>query len=138
MSEAISRLTDNGPYQVLVETGHHAFVMDEPVAVGGFDTGPSPFDLLCSALASCTLMTVRLYAVRKGWILDQLSVRVAHRKEAGGKDRFETTLELGDVTEEQRERLLYIAQRCPVHLLLEQGADVPTVVASEAGATLAV
>ena len=104
--------------------------MDEPVEVGGLDSGPNPFDMLCAAMASCTLMTMKLYANRKGWTLDGLSVRVAHRKgSAGARDRFESVLELGNATDEQGEALLKIAQRCPVHLVIESGADAPTIIA---------
>jgi putative redox protein len=93
-------------------------------------TGPNPFDLLCAALASCTLMTLKLYAARKGWSLGGLGVRVTHQKgSADERDRFDRVLELGDVTDEQRSRLLSIAQRCPVDLLLERGADVTVTIA---------
>jgi putative redox protein len=126
--------TGQGAFQVRVATGDHSFLMDEPSSVGGLSSGPSPFDMLCAALGSCTLMTMMLYASRKGWELTGLAVRVAHRKGSPeARDQFERTIELGDANEEQRERLLYIAGRCPVHLLLERGADVAT---SEAVAQL--
>jgi putative redox protein len=79
-------------------------------------------------------MTLKLYAQRKGWTLDRLNVRVTHQKgSADTRDRFDRIVELGDVTDEQRAALLKIAQRCPVHLLFERGADVT---ASEALAEL--
>lgn len=122
--------TGEGTFQVRVRTGDHSFLMDEPVAYGGLDSGPNPFDLLEAALGACTLMTMKLYAKRKGWTLDPLSVRVTHHKgSASERDRFERILELGAVTEEQRDGLLKIAQRCPVHLLFERGADVTISVA---------
>ena len=124
--------TGKGTFQVRVDTGDHVFLMDEPVDYGGLGSGPNPFDLLSAALGACTVMTMKLYARRKGWTLDPLRVRVTHRKGSGGtRDRFDRTLELGEVTDEQREGLLKIAQRCPVHLLLERGADVTATVASE-------
>jgi putative redox protein len=130
MSSATAHETGKGQFQVSVQTGGHSFLMDEPVAVGGLDSGPNPFDMLCAAMASCTLMTMKLYANRKGWNLDGLDVGVTHRKgSAGARDRFECALELGNATDEQREALLRIAQRCPVHLLLESGADAPTAIA---------
>src|SRR5262245_10021462 len=96
--------TGEGLFQVRVHTGGHSFLMDEPVVNGGLGTGPNPFDLLCSALGACTLMTMKLYAERKGWNLNPLGVRVTHRKgAAGARDRFERVLELGDATDEQRE-----------------------------------
>jgi putative redox protein len=123
----VAEATGEGMFQVRVQTGEHSFLMDEPVAYGGLGSGPSPFDLLEAALAACSLMTMKLYADRKGWTLDRASVRVAHRKGSPeARDRFDRTIQLGDVTDEQREKLLNIAQRCPVHLLLERGADVST------------
>lgn len=131
MSSASANQTGVGQFQVRVQTGPHSFLMDEPAAVGGLDSGPNPFDMLCAAMASCTLMTMKLYAKRKGWTLDGLDVGVTHHKgTAGARDRFECALGLGNATDEQREALLRIAQRCPVHLLLESGADAPTAIAS--------
>lgn len=127
----VARATGEGSLQVRIEAGSHSFLMDEPLHVGGRDTGPNPFDLLSAAIAGCTLMTLRLYAHRKGWALDGLSVRVTHRKEsAGAKDRFERVLDLGIVTDDQRQSLLSIAERCPVHLLIERGAEVRTLIAA--------
>jgi putative redox protein len=126
----VAEETGEGLFQVRVDTGDHIFLMDEPLEYGGLSTGPNPFDLLCAAIAACTLMTLKLYAKRKGWILDRLNVRVTHQKgSADQRDRFDRVLELGGVTDEQRERLLTIAQRCPVHLLLERGADVTVSIA---------
>ena len=120
----LAEATGEGKFQVRVRTGDHRLLMDEPLDYGGLGSGPSPFDLLSAALASCTLMTMKLYAERKGWSVDP-RVHVSHRKgSAGERDRFERVIELGEVTDEQREGLLRIAQRCPVHLLFERGADV--------------
>ncbi|MBC9034347.1 OsmC family protein [Sphingomonas sp. JC676] len=130
---AVAEATGEGLYQVRVRTGGHSFLMDEPIDYGGLATGPNPFDLLRAALGACTLMTMKLYAQRKGWTLDRLRVHVTHSKgSAGARDRFDRVIELGDVTEEQREGLLRIAQRCPVHLLLDRGADVTVSLADAA------
>ena len=119
--------TGAGRFQLRVRTGDHIFFADEPVAYGGLSSGPNPFDLVCAALASCTVMTLRLYAERKGWHIDRMSANVRHQKRSpDGKDRFERVLHFGDVTDEQREKLLHIADRCPVHLMLERGATVET------------
>jgi putative redox protein len=132
MTSARATKTDVGLLQVNVDTGSHSFLVDEPVDVGGLDSGPNPFDLLCAAIASCTLMTLRLYATRKGWILDDLKVQATYQAGSASKRaRFDRIIDPGNATEEQREALLNIAQRCPVHLLLERGADL-TVVVSEA------
>ena len=126
----VAKATGAGKFQVRVETGEHHFLMDEPVDYGGLSSGPSPFDMLGAALGACTLMTMRLYAARKGWVVDGLSVRVAHRKESpDARDQFMRTIHFEKVTDEQRAKLLAIAERCPVHLLLERGADVSTSVA---------
>ena len=130
MNSVLAEETGAGAFQVCIDTGDHNFLMDEPVEYGGLSTGPNPFDMLCAALAACTLMTLKLYAKRKGWVLDHLNVRVTHQKgEAAERDRFDRVLELGNVTDDQRDGLLKIAQRCPVHQLLEHGADVTASVA---------
>ena len=119
--------TGEGTFQVRVTTHEHSFLMDEPVAVGGLSSGPSPFDMFCAALGACTVMTLELYAKHKGWTLDGLNVHVAHRRGSPeARDQFERVIQFGNASDEQRERLLSIAQRCPVHLLLERGADVHT------------
>jgi putative redox protein len=123
--------TGVGQFQVRIDTGDHSFLMDEPVDYGGLASGPSPFDLLCAALSACTLMTMRLYARRKGWDIDGLEVRTSHQKgSADQRDRFDRIIEMGNANEEQREGLLKIAQRCPVDLLLERGADVTATIGS--------
>lgn len=126
----LARSIGEGKFQVRVETGEHSFLMDEPVDFGGLSSGPSPFDMLGAALGACTLMTMKLYAERKGWVLDGLSVRVTHRKGSPeARDQFERAIHFGNVSDEQRAKLLGIAERCPVHLLLERGSDVSTSVA---------
>lgn len=125
MNGVLAEESGLGTFGVRIDTGDHNFLMDEPVEFGGEGNGPSPFDLLCAALGACTLMTMKLYASRKGWTIDRLNVRVTHQKgSAGQRDRFDRVIELGNVTPQQREGLLKIAQRCPVDLLLERGADV--------------
>lgn len=123
--------TGAGRFQVRASTGVHELLIDEPAAYGGLDSGPNPFDLLCTALGSCTLITMRFYAERKGWDLGPFRVRVTHHKNSpDARDRFERVLFLGDVTADQQQRLQQIADRCPVHLLVERGADVATSIVS--------
>lgn len=132
MNSVLAEATGVGEFQVLVDTGEHSFLMDEPVDYGGLATGPNPFDMLCAALASCTLMTMKLYAKRKGWTIGLLKVRVTHHKgNADTRDRFDRVLELGEVSQEQRDGLIKIAELCPVHLLFERGADVTVSVAQK-------
>jgi putative redox protein len=133
MNGVLAETTGAGAFQVRIDTGDHSFLMDEPVDYGGLGSGPSPFDLLCAALSSCTLMTMMLYARRKGWEIDGLNVRTSHQKgSADQRDRFDRVIESGNATEEQREGLLKIAQRCPVDLLFERGADVTATFATGA------
>jgi putative redox protein len=127
------RETGAGGYQVEIRAAGVTFFADEPKAAGGLGSGPTPYDLLSSALGACTAMTVRLYAQRKGWPLGDVAVRVIHHRPGlNAKDRFarEVTLQ-GELTSEQRLRLLEIAERCPVHLTLERGAEVVTVLAEQ-------
>lgn len=127
----VATATGAGKFQVRIDTGERSFIVDEPAAYGGLSSGPNPFELLGAALSACTLMTMKLYADRKGWVLDDVSVRVAHRKSSpDARDKFERTIRFGSaLSDEQRTKLLSIAERCPVHLLLDRGADVSTSVA---------
>lgn len=118
--------TGLGRYQVEARIGTSAILVDEPVSAGGLGTGPNPFDVLGVALGSCTAMTIRLYAQRKAWPLTRARVRVTHhRGTLQARDSFhrEITLE-GSLDDAQRTRLMEIAERCPVHLTLERGAEV--------------
>ncbi|PZQ64420.1 MAG: osmotically inducible protein OsmC [Phenylobacterium zucineum] len=119
--------TGEGRFQVRVAAPGATFLADEPVDAGGLGSGPNPYDLLASALGACTAMTIRLYAERKGWQLDQVEVRVLHAN-LGTRDRFAREVVLhGPLDEGQRARLLEIANRCPVHRTLERGSEVITV-----------
>lgn len=113
----------------------HQLLADEPRSVGGTDKGPTPYGLVSAGLAACTSMTIRMYARRKGWPLDHASVDVSHAKmhqpdadADGGKiDRFERVIHLrGDLDDAQRQRLLEIADRCPVHRTLEAVSEITT------------
>lgn len=132
-------------YQNTVVAGCHRLLADEPVAVGGTDTGPTPYDYLAIALGACTTMTLRVYAEHKKIDLPRVSVEVRHGKVAvehcedcgsavegrtGQIDRFERLIRVdGEVTAELRAKLGEIADKCPVHRTLSHGAAVVTRVA---------
>jgi putative redox protein len=121
-----------------IEAGQHRLVADEPEAAGGTDTGPSPYELLLAAVGSCTSMTVAMYARRKQWPLERVVVRLQHARihaedcaecetKEGMLDRIEREISLtGPLAAEQRERLLEIANRCPVHRTLTSEIDIRT------------
>ena len=104
----------------------HRLVADEPESLGGDDSGPGPYGLLCAALGACTSMTIRMYADRKQWPLQRVEVTVDHER-ADGIDVFTKAVVLsGDLDEGQRERLHEIGGRCPVHRTLEASSRVET------------
>ncbi|MDZ4374042.1 MAG: OsmC family protein [Phenylobacterium sp.] len=123
--------TGAGRFQVEVNAAGTTFLADEPVEAGGLGSGPNPYDLLASALGACTVMTMRLYAERKGWPLKTATVRVLHaRTGLDGRDRFAREIALhGPLDTTQRTRLIEIAGRCPVHRSLERGAEIITITA---------
>jgi putative redox protein len=103
-----------------------AIVVDEPADAGGTDTGPRPTQLLASSLAGCTAITIEIYAERKGWELDGLEVTVDMQADAERKPTHfavEVALPAG-LDDEQRRKLMVIAAKCPVHKLLEHGAEI--------------
>jgi putative redox protein len=127
--------TGSGKFQVEIRSGDHSFIADEPVSVGGLASGLSPYELVSAGLAACTVMTMRLYADRKQFPLERAHAIVEHMKMAGMEpaDRFSRTIRLeGPLLEAQREKILAIAERCPVDLTLMRGADVQTRVDGQA------
>lgn len=129
--------TGTGLYTQEIIAGHHHLVADEPQPVGN-DAGPTPYDLLLSALGACTSMTVRMYANRKGWALERVQVTLRHWRihakdcadcetSNGWVDHIDRDIELaGDLDDTQRQRLLQIAERCPVHQTLTSEVRVAT------------
>ncbi len=120
-----------------ITTGRHHLVADEPVAAGGTDRGPGPYDLLLAALGSCMSMTVGLYARAKQWPLETVVVRLRHSRiyardcadcvvrDDTMLDRIDTEVQLsGALTAEQQRKLMDVAQRCPVHRTLKSEINI--------------
>jgi len=136
--KVLVRETREGKFTNQVVVGRHVIRADEPVAAGGLDSGPSPYDLLCAALGTCTAMTLRNYADLKGIPLERVSVELKHEKihatdcaecetREGKIDRIERLIGLeGDLDPAQRQRLLEIANKCPVHRTLHSEVVIPT------------
>jgi putative redox protein len=123
-------------YRVDVNSGMHHFALDEPRPLGGTDAGPTPYELLLASLAGCTAMTLRMYADRKGWPLEAAVIwlrqarshevdceNCATKRVAMGVIERRVEL-LGPLSDEQKARLLQIADRCPVKQTLERGIRI--------------
>jgi putative redox protein len=112
---------ENGTLRHEVEMRDHTVVADEPKEEGGEDTGPSPQELLAASLASCTAITMEMYAQRKGWDAGDVSVDVSYEPaQRGSPTRFRMVVNFPkELPEDQRERLMQIGAKCPVHRVLE-------------------
>lgn len=129
--------TGGGKFEQVLLDGRHRLRADEPASVGGNDIGPGPYELLLMSLGACTSMTLKMYADQKQWPLENVEVRLSHAKvyaedcatcEKGAKlDRIERVVTLfGPLSEEQRGRLMEIADKCPVHRTLTSKIDIVT------------
>lgn len=130
--------TPDDSYTTQIKAGKHRLIADEPEDVGGADKGPTPYDLLSSALGACTSMTLQMYSRRKEWDLKEVIVHLNHDKDYAEDctdcekstakiDQFERKIELkGDLDEKQRKKLLEIADKCPVHKTLHSDISVKT------------
>lgn len=132
-------VSDAGPgtYTQQITLGNHRLVADEPRPIGD-DAGPTPYDLLLAGLGACTSMTVRMYANRKCWPLDEVRVTLRHSRihaedclhcetKKGWIDHIDRDVELiGPLDDDQRQQLLHIAERCPVHQTLNSEIDIAT------------
>ena len=112
---------ENGSLKHAVEIRDHSVTADEPREHGGGDSGPSPQELLAASLASCTAITMEMYAKRKGWDVGDVSVRVDYEPaQRGSPTRFRMVVDFPkELPEDQRERLMQIGAKCPVHRVLE-------------------
>lgn len=123
-----------------IQSGNHHLKADEPTEFGGTDTGPTPYDFLLTALGACTSMTLRMYADRKEWPLQGVTIRLRHQKihaqdcaecetRVGRIDQIERQIELvGPLDEQQRQRLLKIANMCPVHRTLRAEVHITSTI----------
>jgi putative redox protein len=134
LGRSVSVRTGRERFRTDVMVRGHPIVVDEPELLDGTNQGPTPFDLLCAALGACMTITLRMYADRKGWPLEEVMARVEHRRvpklpEGEGKltDSFSVELRFsGSLDADQRARLLEIAYRCPVHRMITAGAEIAT------------
>jgi putative redox protein len=138
-SEGTVTVAESGSetYTQQITAGHHQLVADEPRPIGD-DAGPTPYDLLLAGLGACTSMTVRMYADRKGWPLERVHVTLRRSRihandcadcetRVGWIDHIDRDIELsGDLDDSQRQRLLQIAERCPVHQTLTSEVRIRT------------
>lgn len=116
----------NDVYKTELVARDHTVIADEPLDVGGKDLGPRPGDFIRMGLASCTAITLRMYANRKGWDVQQIRVQVSNGP-FEGKSSYKTEIEItGNIDEEQRNRLLQIAKLCPVHKVLTNPIEIDT------------
>lgn len=106
----------------------HLLVADEPESNGGKDHGPTPTELVISGLAACTTSTLRMYADRKGWEVERIDVEISlhiKKKESGQISHFDSCIEItGNLTQEQKDRMLVIAGKCPIHKLLTNAVEI--------------
>ncbi|MFW5641105.1 MAG: alpha/beta fold hydrolase [Thermodesulfobacteriota bacterium] len=135
--------TGKSGYRTEISASGHDLIADEPKSLGGSDMGPNPYDYLAAGLGACTTMTLRMYADRKEWPLDEIVARLKHQKvhadacedcetKSGKLDEIDREIEvIGDLSEEQRKRLLEIADKCPVHRTLHSEIKIRTRIKAE-------
>lgn len=129
----LARPTGKGRFQTEIEVRGGTIIADEPLEAGGLGTGPTPYELLSSALAACTAMTMRLYAEHKGWTLPPYSVAAAHSMLPAGpdgsppRDLFTRNIAFeGPLDSAMQAKLLAVADKCPVHRTLMRGFEIRT------------
>jgi uncharacterized OsmC-like protein len=138
--QVVASLVDREKFTTQIKAGKHYLVADEPESIGGNDFGPSPYDLVSSALAACTAMTIRMYADRKKWPIEEVNIHIEHSKihaddcntcehsNSSKIDKFLRVIELkGDLDESQRIKLMEIADKCPVHRSLHSEIQIESI-----------
>lgn len=138
MSDIITTSAHKGSYTTTIKQANHTLTADEPENLGGNDKGMNPYGLLASALGACTSMTLQMYAGRKEWDLQEIEVKVEHNKDYESDcsnceksdakiDVFKRSIKLkGNLDEKQKEQLLTIANKCPVHKTLAGDIKIET------------
>jgi putative redox protein len=126
-----------GKFTQDVVAGAHGFTADEPESLGGLDDGPAPYDLLLASLGACTSMTLRMYADQKKWDLQDVSVTLTHEKVAGADNKKIDVIHrdialTGNLDAAQRQRLLEIANKCPIHRTLESKPTITSALVDDA------
>tara|TARA_B100000676_G_scaffold313043_1_gene390904 strand:+ start:4154 stop:4558 length:405 start_codon:yes stop_codon:yes gene_type:complete len=121
------QVSSSEKYIQQIEARQHRLGADEGTNLGGSDSGPNPYELLLSGLGACTSITLRMYAERKGWELGEIQVGLHFYRDDDGKEHIDRTLTCsGDLTDEQRQRLLEIAAKTPVTNTVRQGTPIAT------------
>ncbi len=122
----IQAILQNTDYTTTIQTEAHHFIVDEPKDKGGVDLGPTPMEYLAASLASCTIITIKMYMNRKEWTIRHIEANIERKINAKDNSNiFDLTIEIdGDLDEKQRNRVLYITKACPVHKILSQGSTI--------------
>jgi putative redox protein len=126
--------SSDGAYAQAIKARMHEWAAGEPVNIGGNDNGPTPYELLLSALGACTAITLEMYAARKGWALDKVHVTLEHSKEVRSGENNDNPVDMidrvvrleGALDNEQRAKLIEIAEKCPVHSTLTNQVTIST------------
>ena len=115
---SVSAQIDRAHYRTLIKTDNHSFISDEPLTIGGADSGPSPQELLLGSLGSCTAITLRMYIDHKMWVVEHIRIKL-DLFEVDGATLIERQLSFeGELSDEQKKRLVQIADACPIHKML--------------------
>lgn len=126
MIQAIA-ITGAADFEMTAQIRNHLIAFDEPLESGGQDKGPSPMEMVCASLAACTVITIKMYLNHKHWATEGISAEVSHTKDDAGKNVFKRSITVrGSFDAEQKSRILAIANKCPVHKVLEAGNTIET------------